>query len=159
LATSAPCLGKKKLSMWKIIENYQWDTIKQRFEWIRDMQNVPQDPIFHAEGDVETHTRMVLEALLELEEFKALQEQDQHLLIAAALLHDVEKRSTTVTESDGRITSKGHARKGKLTSRRILYLDVPTPFQIREQIVKLVRYHGLPLWVFEKEDPRKVALF
>lgn len=122
------------------------------------MQGVPQDPIFHAEGDVETHTRIVLGALQELDEFKNLQEQDQHILVAATLLHDVEKRSTTVTETDGRITSKGHARKGELTSRRILYLDVPTPFLIREQIAKLVRYHGLPLWVFEKEDPRKAAI-
>lgn len=144
--------------MWKIIEDYQWDTIKQRFDWVGDMQGVPQDAVYHAEGDVEIHTRMVLEALQELEDFKTLPGQDQHLLMAAALLHDVEKRSTTVTEADGRITSKGHARKGEMTSRRILYLDIPTPFQIREQIAKLVRYHGLPLWVFEKEDPRKAVI-
>ena len=125
---------------------------------MRDMQGVPQDPIFHAEGDVEIHTRMVLEALQELEEFKLLPEQDQHILLAAALLHDVEKRSTTVTETDGRVTSYGHAKKGELTSRRILYLDVPTPFPIREQIAKLVRFHGLPLWVLEKEDPRKAVI-
>ena len=151
-------MGKTDLIMWQIIENYHWDTIRQGFDWVRDMQGVPQDPLFHAEGDVEIHTRMVLDALQELEEFKALREQDQHLLVAAALLHDVEKRSTTITETDGRITSKGHPRKGELTSRRILYLDVPTPFLIREQIAKLVRYHGLPLWVLEKEDPRKAVI-
>lgn len=158
LAKGSAYLGEKDIIMWKIIEDYQWDTIKQRFGWVGDMQGVPQDAVYHAEGDVEIHTRMVLEALQELEDFKTLPSQDQHLLMAAALLHDVEKRSTTVTEADGRITSKGHARKGELTSRRILYLDIPTPFHIREQIAKLVRYHGLPLWVFEKEDPRKAVI-
>ena len=150
--------GKKENNMWQIIENYQWDKIKRRFDWVRAMQGVPQDPIHHAEGDVEIHTRMVLEALQELDEFKALQEQEQHILRAAALLHDVEKRSTTATEADGRITSHGHAKKGELTSRRILYTDIPTPFTIREQIAKLVRYHGLPLWVFDKADPRKAVI-
>lgn len=144
--------------MWQITENYQWDRIRWNFKWVRDMQEVPQDPVYHAEGDVEIHTRMVLEALQALDDFKALAEQDQHILLAAALLHDVEKRSTTVIEDDGRITAKGHAKKGELTSRSILYLDVPTPFHIREQIAKLVRYHGLPLWVLEKADPRKAVI-
>jgi predicted kinase len=122
------------------------------------MQEVPQDPVFHAEGNVGVHTRMVMEALQELESFKSLLEQDQHMLMAAALLHDVEKRSTTATEADGRISSYGHAKKGELSSRKILYIDVPTPFQIREQICKLVRHHGLPLWVFDKPDPRKAVI-
>lgn len=144
--------------MWQIIETFEWETIRRRFDWVRAMQGVPQDPVYHAEGDVAIHTRMVLDALQELEAFKALPEQDQHLLRAAALLHDVEKRSTTVQEADGRITSHGHARKGEMTSRKILYLEISTPFPIREHIARLVRYHGLPLWVFEKEDPRKAVI-
>jgi hypothetical protein len=39
---------------------------------------------------------MVLDALEGLEEYQQLPEADQQLLWAAALLHDVEKRSTTV---------------------------------------------------------------
>lgn len=151
-------LRRTYTTMWKINDSYQWDSLKRKFGWIRDMQGVPQDPAYHAEGDVEIHTRMVLEALQAMEEFKALEEQLQHILVAAALLHDVEKRSTTVRESDGRITSRGHAKKGELTSRSLLYLEVPTPFPIREQVVKLVRYHGLPLWVFDKPDPRKAVI-
>lgn len=144
--------------MWKIFSTYDWGKLKSTFEWIRDMQGVPQDPIFHGEGDVEVHTRMVTEALIGLDEFKMLNEQDQHILFASALLHDVEKRSTTVIEDDGRITSKGHAKKGELTARSILYTEVETPFFIREAITKLVRHHGLPLWVFEKGDPVKAAI-
>lgn len=144
--------------MWKIYNTFDWEKLKSEFEWIRDMQGVPQDPIFHGEGDVEIHTKMVAEALTDLDEFKSLDEQDQHILFASALLHDVEKSSTTVIEDDGSITSKGHAKKGEITSRNILYTEVETPFFIREAIAKLVRHHGLPLWIFEKEDTVKAAI-
>jgi predicted kinase len=74
------------------------------------------------------------------------------------LLHDVEKYSTTVFEPDGSITSNGHARKGAQFARQLLYLEEPAPFAIREQIVGLVRHHGLPIWLFEKPDPLKTLI-
>lgn len=144
--------------MWRIINTTDWETIHQTFDWIRDMEGVPQSPIHHAEGDVAIHTKMVMEALLNLEEYQQLTEQDQHILFATALLHDVEKRSCTKTELDGCITSKGHAKKGEYTARTILYRDIKTPFEIREAVAKLVRYHGLPLWIFEKSNPQKALL-
>ena len=144
--------------MWKIIENQNWEAIENQFSWIRDMQGVPQNPVYHAEGDVAIHTKMVKNALLNLPEYQALDEQDQQILLATALLHDVEKRSCTKTELDGKITSKGHAKKGEYTARTILYKNLKTPFKIREKIAKLVRYHGLPLWVFEKPNPQKAVL-
>ncbi len=138
-----------------------WDAIEARFDWFRDMKGVPQDPIWHAEGDVFTHTKMVVEALVALPEFQELDEQSQHILFASALLHDVEKRSTTTTEVvDGqeRIVSPRHAKRGEFTARSILYIDIPTPFEIREQIAKLVRLHGLPLWAIQKNDPNKEVI-
>ncbi|EMR01412.1 HD domain-containing protein [Cesiribacter andamanensis] len=113
--------------MWQLTDDYSWEHLRRRFYWIRALQGVPQDPTYHAEGDVETHTRLVLEALQALPEFGALPQQDQHLLRAAALLHDVEKPSTTRREADGSISARGHAKKGELSSRSILYLDIPTP--------------------------------
>lgn len=144
--------------MWKINETYDWSYLKSKFDWIQDMEGVPQSPIFHAEGDVEIHTQMVLKELMNLSEFQALKEQNQHVLVATALLHDIEKRSKTSIDSDGQITSRGHAKKGEYTARQILYKDVPTPFLIKESVAKLVRYHGLPLWIFEKPNPRKYLL-
>lgn len=144
--------------MWKITENIAWESLYQQFDWIRDMEGVPQNPLYHAEGDVAIHTKMVMEALLGLLEYQALPTQDQQILLATALLHDVEKRSCTKMESDGRITSKGHAKKGAYTSRTILYKEIKTPFAIREKVTKLVRYHGLPFWIFEKPDPLKALI-
>lgn len=144
--------------MWQISNNLDWDHLSHSFSWIRDMEDVPQDPIFHAEGDVAIHTRMVLEALQSLASFQALEEQAQYILVAAALLHDVEKRTCTKVQEDGRISSPRHAQKGEYTARQLLYQEVPAPFSIRQEVAKLVRYHGLPLLVFEKTNPQQYLL-
>lgn len=143
--------------MWTISNDKSWQAL-QRFDWVRDMQGVPQSPIHHAEGDVAIHTQMVLKALEDLEEFQALDAQSQELLWASALLHDVEKRSTTSVSDDGSIVSPGHAKKGATTARSILYKEVITPFALRESVVGLVRHHGLPLWALEKPNPQKALL-
>ncbi len=144
--------------MWRLTENKNWEALKNRFDWVKDMEGVPQDAIHHAEGDVETHTKMVIEAMLQLPDYQELDEQNQEILWTAALMHDIEKRSTTVVEVDGRITSAGHAKKGEKTVRTLFYEELSAPFEIREQIAKLVRYHGLPLWIFEKPNPQKALL-
>lgn len=144
--------------MWQLTEHRDWALLEKEFGWVRDMAGVPQDPVYHAEGDVATHVQMVLSALEGLEAYRQLPPHEQRFLWAAALLHDVEKRSTTVLEKDGSITSKGHAKRGALTARRILYEEIPTPFFIREAICGLVRFHGLPLWAIEKEDAAKAVI-
>jgi predicted kinase len=144
---------------WSITKNKKnWEELEREFAWVADMRGVPQDALYHAEGDVAIHTRMVIDALSGLKEYEALDDVAREILWTSALMHDVEKRSTTVMEDDGRITSKGHARRGEFTARTILYEDNPVPFGIREQICALVRYHGLPLWIFDKPNPVKAAI-
>lgn len=144
-------------TMWTIHKTKNWNDLQQ-FSWISDMSGVPQSPVHHAEGDVAVHTQMVLAALESLEEYQALPPQQQEIVWAAALMHDIEKRSTTTTDESGDIVSPGHAKKGAMTVRQILYREIATPFEIREEISGLVRWHGLPLWLFEKPDPMQ-ALF
>lgn len=140
--------------IWQLTDDKRWSALRQRFSWVEEMHHTPQDPEHHGEGDVGVHTEMVLNALITLPEFQQLPAQQQEVLWAAALLHDVEKRSTTVQEN-GRIQSPGHARRGELTARQILWRDIPTPFVLREQIVALVRLHGLPLWLLERPEPER----
>ena len=97
--------------MWTISDNKDWTVLEERFEWVNAMKAVPQDPRHHAEGNVAVHTQMVLEALTAQAVFQQLNAQDQEILWASALLHDVEKRSTTVTEPDGSVTAHGQDRK------------------------------------------------
>ncbi len=142
-------------------EPVDWNAIEQAFDWVRDMRHVPQDRLWHAEGDVLTHTKMVVEKLIGLSEYKELCEQDKHILFTSALMHDIEKRSTTVEEEiDGvvRVVSPKHAKKGELTARKILYTQFSVPFEIREHIVKLIRWHGLPLWAIQKNNPTQEVI-
>src|SRR5215475_7736168 len=81
-----------------------WDEIEARFAWLRALADVPQQPDYHAEGDVLTHTRMVGEALVALEEWRSPEPVERDTLFAAALLHDVGKATCTRIELDGQIT-------------------------------------------------------
>lgn len=143
---------------WKLTADKDWLKLEKQFSWVADMRNVPQDPIHHAEGNVAIHTQLVLDQLQQSSSYMGLDRQRQELLWAAALLHDVEKRSTTLVDGQGRVSSPNHARKGAQTAREILFRDVATPFSLREEIVGLVRFHGLPLWLTDKVDPMRSAL-
>lgn len=143
---------------WQLTADKAWSSLETRFAWVAGMRGVPQDQRHHAEGDVAVHTRMVLETLAQLPDWQALAQQQQEIVWAAALLHDVEKRSTTETDAQGNITSPGHARRGEYTARTLLYRDIPTPFQLREQIAALVRLHGLPMWLLERPAPERQVL-
>jgi predicted kinase len=139
-----------------------WDDLARRFAWLRAMADVPQEPAYHAEGDVLVHTRMVAEALAAMEPWRALPPAERGLLFAAALLHDAAKPARTRVAPDGRIASPGHARMGEHLARHLLWtgegLDEPPPFAWREAVARLVRWHGLPLWFFEKADPQRAVI-
>ena len=138
-----------------------WQAIQAQFSWIRAMEGIPQSPVHHAEGDVLTHTNMVAEAITTLEEWRALPAEERSLLFASALLHDVGKPACTQIDGTGKITSKGHARKGEHIARRILWsgneLPSPLPLLPRETITGLVRFHGLPLQFLDKSDPERAV--
>lgn len=141
--------------IWQLVQNKEWNALEKQFSWVTDMKYVEQHRIHHAEGNVAVHTQMVIGQLLKSDEYQKLDKQSQEILWASALLHDIEKRSTSVDEGNGIISANGHARKGEYTARSILFREIPTPFYIREQIASLVRFHGLPLWLMEKPDPLK----
>ena len=158
-----------KFPYYEVDQDIPWDKLEKEFDWFRDMKGVPQDPEWHAEGDVFVHTKMVTEALVSHPDFQLLSEQDKHILFSVAMFHDIEKRSTTAEEEldeevDGklvkvkRITARSHAKKGEKTARKILYTEMEAPFKIREHICMLVRHHGSPLWVRDKEDQSKAVI-
>lgn len=139
-----------------------WESIERQFSWIRAMDGVPQSPIYHAEGNVLIHTRMVASELVQLEEWRNLPEDERQILFASALLHDVGKPDCTKIESDASVTSRGHARKGANIARQVLWTGQefaqPAPFGIREHIVQLVRFHGLPLQFLNHPQPEKAII-
>lgn len=143
-------------------EQPDWSALTRRFSWLRAMDGVLQSPVYHAEGDVLIHTRMVAEALLKLSAWRELAAADQQILFAAALLHDIGKPACTVVEEDGHISSRGHAKKGEKMARRLLWLGeelpTPVPFLARERLANLVRWHGLPLQFLDQADPTRSVI-
>ena len=75
--------------------------------WFTEMERligVPQNPVHHPEGDVWTHTLMVLD------EAAKLRTEAEHPLgfMVTAMMHDLGKPECTTVEEDGRIRSIGH---------------------------------------------------
>jgi putative nucleotidyltransferase with HDIG domain len=132
-----------------------WEAL-QVFQWVRDLEACPQDPVHHAEGNVWIHTRMVLETLVALPEWRKLSEADRHVVYLACLLHDVAKPATTRTEDDGRVTAKGHSRRGELMARQILW-EQGLPFSTREVVCGLIRHHQIPFYLIERDDAQRLA--
>lgn len=134
-----------------------WAGIDERFAWIRNLAGCPQDPVYHAEGDVWVHTRMVAEALAEMPAWRSLAEEERQVLFAAALLHDIAKLACTRVDPNGRITSRGHSRRGTILARQLLW-RLGVPFALREQVAALVRHHQVPYYLVARPDARRLAI-
>ncbi len=119
--------------------------------WCRDMAACPQDKNYHAEGDVWTHTKMVMHQLEKHPRWGGLSQTDRETLTAAALLHDSGKPETT-TKVEGKLTSRGHSRVGARLARKILR-DLSMSLSERERTVQLVLCHGWPPHIVDQSQP------
>ena len=85
--------------------------IDQFIPEVRDLIGCEQPPQWHPEGDVYTHTCIMLEML----------DTDAPLsLCLATLLHDIAKPPTQTTDADGRIRFNGHDSLGAEMASQIL---------------------------------------
>ena len=85
------------------------------FGEVAALAGVPQNPVYHPEGDVWTHTMMVVDAAAT----QRTNAENAFGLMLAALCHDFGKALTT-TERDGRIVSYGHEVEGVELARTFL---------------------------------------
>jgi predicted kinase len=121
--------------------------------WARAMAACAQDAGWHAEGDVWTHTKMVCRQLPLLEEWPVLPPHDRAVLLCTALFHDAGKPVTSALDPEtGRVRPPKHALKGEHLARGVLR-DLGCPLPLREEVARLVRFHGLPAFLLEKPDP------
>ncbi len=110
------------------------------------LASTPQDPEWHAEGNVRIHTEMVISEaykIAEASEGAHLNISDRASLILSAALHDIGKTSTTREDlRDGKIhiVSPRHARIGRsYLATRLPSIDLPSP--IGEAILGCVGHH------------------
>lgn len=133
-----------------------WDSILQIGDEFPQLAATPQDPIHHAEGNVEIHTRRVIDELLASDFWMALPEIDQKTLFWAAVFHDSGKPRTTEISDDGRVTAPKHSRVGSSIARYRLR-QLGYPLIEREEICSLIQHHQLPFWLFERDNAHRKA--
>ena len=120
---------------------------------LNQMKGVPQNPVYHSEGDVFRHTEMVCDCLLALPEWSELEQEEQELLFLAAAFHDIGKVFCTKQE-DGNWVSPNHTIIGEKKFRWLAYKNTEQfglTFSQREKAAKLIRFHGLPVWFWTKD--------
>ncbi len=118
----------------------------------------PQDAAFHSEGDVWTHTKMALEALVETPGYAALDAVGRQIVAAGVLLHDIGKPSTTRLDPLGeKLISRGHSARGDHLARVALW-RLGVPFGAREHVCALIHHHQVPFFGITKPDAAQLAI-
>jgi len=116
--------------------------------------NTPQDPEWHPEGDVWTHTLQVIDEAAGLIEPFAEDRPRALTVMLAALCHDLGKPATTKPEN-GRIRSPGHEEAGVAPTESLLdrwNVHTLLAYDVRGQVVALVRDHLKPGELYKERD-------
>jgi predicted kinase len=136
-----------------------WAWFLHAIPGLKLLEATPQDPYYHAEGNVWIHTRMVIEALMRAPEYIAGDADERFILFYAALLHDIAKPATTVIDPDnGRIGQPGHSKRGAIDAR-ILCWHAGVPFALREQLCRIITVHQLPFFALAGNKQGQSAEF
>ncbi len=145
LKAQKPSIGLKWL--------YDFGVVNQIFPELQSLVGVPQEAEWHPEGDVDVHTLMVVDEARKL--IDDLPYERQVAVMIGALAHDFGKPPTTEFV-DGRTRSRGHDEAGvepTLTFLDTLGLFTLNGFDVRNQIVQLVRYHLKPGEYYKAKSP------
>lgn len=107
------------------------------------LRNCPQDPIWHSEGDVLTHTLLACDQLVQQPEWNKLDPSTRAILLFAALCHDFGKPDTLVFEHEEgirRVRAKGHAAAG-ISHIEGFLSQIGIPETLRKRVLLLTENH------------------
>jgi len=117
--------------------------ILKYFPELKALIGVKQEPSYHPEGDVWTHTLMVVDEMAKL---KSGDEKEDLILLLAALCHDFGKPLTTKV-IDGKIRAFNHEEAGVEPTKRFLK-RLTNQKDLINEVAKLVKYHLRPMQLF-----------
>ena len=145
LIAQTPSIGLRQL--------YELGVVDQIFPELASLVGVRQEPEWHPEGDVDVHTMMVADEARKLVD--DLDHPRQVAVMLGAVAHDFGKPPTTEFV-DGRVRSRGHDEAG--VAPTIEFLDrlgiyTLNGFDVRDQVVQLVRYHLVPGEWYKAKTP------
>jgi tRNA nucleotidyltransferase (CCA-adding enzyme) len=129
------------------------------FPEIAALRPTPQDPEWHPEGDVLTHTCHCLDALVQFPEWQQAETATRITLTFGTLAHDFGKPATTRTEFKyGRdcIVSPAHDTVGiDITDHFLTRIGAPN--ELRKHVPPLVRCHMAHLQEITPRSVRRLA--
>jgi tRNA nucleotidyltransferase (CCA-adding enzyme) len=149
LRAQKPSIGLKWL--------YDLGVVDQIFPELRSLVDVPQEPEWHPEGNVDIHTMMVADEARKL--IDGLPYEKQVTVMLAAIAHDFGKPPTTKF-FDGRWRSHNHDEAG--VDPTLSFLDrlgiyTINSYDVRNQVVQLVKYHLKPGEFYKVESKNPVG--
>ena len=116
------------------------------FPELQALDDCPQDPEWHPEGDVLVHTGLVLDAFA----LERIGDRSEDLVVGSACLaHDLGKPATTVFDR-GRWRSPGHEEAGIGPTRRLLS-RFGFSERLADDVVPLVAHHLKPFQLFQAD--------
>ncbi|HPQ41700.1 MAG TPA: HD domain-containing protein, partial [bacterium] len=127
------------------------------FPELAALGGVPQDPRYHAEGDVLEHTVRAVAAATAVGRRDGMDDTDRWILCLAALVHDLGKSEVTETDAHGGIISHGHDRAGEGPARALLE-QITGQVKVIDQVLALVRVHMRPLMLAQAEKVTDAAI-
>lgn len=145
LKAEKPSIGLKWL--------YDLGVVEQLFPEMKALVGVPQQKEWHPEGDVDVHTLMVADEARKL--IGGLSYAKKVTVMLGAVCHDFGKPATTEF-IDGKWRSHSHDEAGvepTLTFLDKLGLFTLDGYDVRKQIVQLVRYHLKPGEYYKSKNP------
>jgi tRNA nucleotidyltransferase (CCA-adding enzyme) len=141
----------------RLLEATEW---LEHFPELRALVGTPQDPEWHPEGDVFTHTCHCCDALVDLPGWRAADEESRVVYMLAVLAHDFAKPATTHQawrDERWRLVSPGHEEAGgPLCERFLERLDLPLHW--RRRVLPLVTHHLAHLQPLTDRAVRRLAL-
>ena len=145
-------------------------TMQQLSFWFPEVEatiGVMQNPLHHPEGDVWTHTMLVLDRAAELRD----RANDPLGFMLTALMHDLGKPAVTTVDEEGRICQFGHENRTDLVNialsritnavKQIRYVLNMTKLHMRANLMAEERASQIVMnRIFDEAlDPEDLALF
>jgi tRNA nucleotidyltransferase (CCA-adding enzyme) len=106
------------------------------------MEDTPQDPDWHPEGNVWIHTKMVTDRATEIT--RDMDPAMQEVVRYAALMHDIAKPTMTTTHDDGHIRSRGHEEGGGVLIGQMFRQQFDVSKDLSEKVAKITTDHIKP---------------
>ncbi|NBR84006.1 MAG: polynucleotide adenylyltransferase [Verrucomicrobia bacterium] len=131
----------------------------EHFPEVAALRGTVQNPEWHPEGDVFTHTAHCCDALVKLPEWQGAEEESRVAWMLAVLAHDFGKPAVTheaLRDGRMRIVSPGHEEGGVEPALRFLG-RIHVPHAIRDRVPPLVANHLAHLQPVSDRAVRRLA--